>query len=376
MRIVMVIANIRRGDGQGRVALEICRELVRCGHSVVAVCESLCPELVSMGVRWVPVKGWGRHQVLRNFAFLLSASLQLERLRPVPDVVIANGACTLSRSDINIVHFVHAAWRKHPAHPLRTVPSVYSMYQMAYTIVNCIIERIAFARTRRLVAVSSSIRRDLAELHLDRIPVDVVPNGVDVEEFFPGKCERRSLGVRFSQAEFVVLFVGDLRGRTKNLDVILKALLMVHDVRLVVAGDVKRSPYPKLVADYGLDHCVQFLGYVENIPQLMRACDAFVLLSHYEPFGLVVLEAMASGLPVLTSDEVGATMLMDRGSAEVLNVPFTPYDVSRALERLRLDPQYRCEMGVRARHLAEKHTWERVVDKYRSIICGEPHKEW
>lgn len=116
------------------------------------------------------------------------------------------------------------------------------------------------------------------------------------------------------------------------------------------------SPYPQLAAQLGLSARVHFLGYQRDMAELMRAVDFFVFPSHYEPFGLVVIEAMASGLPVITATTTGAAELVTPKSGIVLSNSDDVQALVKALMWLTKDSTLRQRMGQEARSIAEQHS--------------------
>src|SRR5262249_4723856 len=119
----------------------------------------------------------------------------------------------------------------------------------------------------------------------------------------------------------LALFVGDIRSPRKNLDSVLHALARVPDLTLIVVGKLERSPFPHLAQKLNIPDRVIFLGYRPDVSRLMRAADFFLSPSRYEPFGLVVLEALASGLPVITASTVGAAALVTPNCGRVIPDP-------------------------------------------------------
>src|SRR5260370_25449043 len=108
----------------------------------------------------------------------------------------------------------------------------------------------------------------------------------------------------------MAIFAGDLKTSRKNLDTVLNAIRMLPSVHLAVAGGVDGSPYLALAERLGVPDRVHFLGRVSAMPLLMKSADCFIFPSRYDPLGLVILEAMATGLPVITSASAGGARLL------------------------------------------------------------------
>src|SRR5690606_25250574 len=103
----------------------------------------------------------------------------------------------------------------------------------------------------------------------------------------------------------LALFVGDIQSSIKNLDAGLAALVQVPGLHLAVAGRIGTSPYPAMAEGLGVQDRVHFLDFRSDIADLMRAADFFVLVSRRDSCPLVLIEAVSSGLPVVTARTVG-----------------------------------------------------------------------
>jgi glycosyltransferase involved in cell wall biosynthesis len=117
-----------------------------------------------------------------------------------------------------------------------------------------------------------------------------------------------------------------------------------------------------------LEDRVHFLGFQEDIAELMRSVDFFTLLSHQDAFGLTVTEAMASGLPVVVSQSVGASDLVSDDMGFVVG---PPDDVDAAVEAFRFltsNPNQRKSMGIAARSQASRYSWSRMGDQYLELF--------
>ncbi|MFP5518222.1 MAG: glycosyltransferase family 4 protein [Alphaproteobacteria bacterium] len=369
MRIAVVTQKIVRHDGQGRVNAVVVEELLRRGHEVVAIATEVADELAQHpSLRWLPVDGGGvPTQLAKDQLFAWRASRALARARRAGvDRVVVNGFVSWARSDVNAVHFVHSAWMRSPTHPVRKGVSPLSLYRALYTLLNVGFERWSFRRARRLVAVSRTVAEELRRDGIDPARLAVIDNGVDVAEFRPGTPDPAAFGLQPGRP--VALFVGDARSDRKNLDGVLRALAEVPDLSLVVVGDERGGPFPALARSLGVEDRVRFLGHRRDVAALMRAADLFVFPTRYEPFGLVLLEAAASGLPVVTTRLAGASWLLEDGAAIVLDDPDAQDALVGAMRRLAADPEERRRMGEAGRHIAERHDWPVTAGHYADLL--------
>ena len=368
MKLCIVTHNVIPNDGQGRLNYEIIREACQHGHQVTVVSSLLAPELQhNSQVNWIsiPVKGLPT-QLVREVVFSSRSADWLRQHRREFDLVIANGAVTSAAADVNMVSFVHRAWLSSPFHVSRVRRDAYGLYQWLYTFLNTHWERTAFRQAKVVVGVSQRVKRELVETGIPPKRIRVIPCGVNLQEFSPGSANRRLWGL--PEDVPLALFAGDIRLNRKNLDTVLHALVDVPDLHLAVAGQTEGSLYPDIAAQLGLSQRVHFLGLQRGISELLRSVDVFVFPSRYEPFGLVVLEAMAAGLPVITATTTGAAEVVTPDSGIVLSDSEDTQALAQALLRLTRDPVLRYHMGHAARTVAQQHSWTAMANSYINLF--------
>ncbi len=369
MRIGIVTRRVGPNDGQGRVNLEIAAEALRQGHAVHLYCEDADPGLTRAGAvlermpppRFVPTR------LLQDQVFAWRTRARLARGLGHCDAVLACGFATWAAADVNAVHFVHRSWLRSPFHPWRLRHDPRAAYARLYTGINAYFERGAFRRSGEIVAVSGGVRRELIEAGVPAARITTILNGVDADEFHPGPARRDAFGLPADVP--MALFAGDLKSPRKNLDTVLRALPEVPDLHVAVAGQHAGTPWPAMARDLGVAGRVHFLGFQTDMPELMRACDLFVFPSRYEPFGLVLLEALASGLPVMTAASVGGANLITAEVGEVLADCNDAAMLAAALRGLLAAPAGRRRaMAAAARQLALAHSWPAMARQYLDLL--------
>lgn len=368
MNLCIVTHNVIKGDGQGRVNYEVAKEAIRRGYHVTLLASRVAPELQqSSQVNWIsiPVKGWPT-DLLRNLVFALRSADWLRKHRSELDLVKVNGAITWAQGDVNAVHFVHSSWLRSPVHTSRLRRDFYGVYQWLYTALNARWEKEAFRHAKVVVAVSEKVGKELVEIGVPLECIQVILNGVDLQEFSPGDADRSKWGL--PRGVTLALFAGDIRIPRKNLDTVLHALVQVPELHLAVAGITEGSPYLQLAASLGLGERVHFLGLRDDVSELMQAVDLLVFPSRYEPFGMVVIEAMASGLPVITASTTGAADLVRPDSGIVLPDSDDTQALAQALSTLASDREGRNRMGKAARAIAEQHSWASMARSYVDLF--------
>lgn len=231
-----------------------------------------------------------------------------------------------------------------------------------------------FRRLDRLIAVSGAAYDFAYRL----FPGDyrIIPNGVDLSRFGRDSCPDKADPNR----PLTILFVGRL-DRRKGFQNLLEAYISLKpdypDLRLQVVGPFappEYQPYQKIAEVQGVTG-IEFVGYVspERLPAFYHQADIFCAPSlGCESFGIVLLEAMAAGLPVVASDIAGYRTVLADGQEGFLTPPGQPEELAGALRRLLDQPQQRWEMGQRGRLKASQYHWDQIVDQilelYRETI--------
>ena len=237
----------------------------------------------------------------------------------------------------------------------------------------------------RMIAVSNMVASDMKRLH--NVPdskIDVVYNGVDCARFRP---ENRSLYRDSVRAEagippdaLLMLFVGH-DYRRKGADVFIRALSEIvsrgrRSVRGLLVGGKDFAPFSDLARKLGVADLVTFRDAVPDVEKYYAAADLYLLPTFYDPMSLVVLEALASGLPVITTRYNGASEIMTDGlHGFITSDPRDLGAIVSAVETLS-DASRRAEMGAAARSLALEFPLERnyrgVLEVYRKAVAEGP----
>lgn len=217
-----------------------------------------------------------------------------------------------------------------------------------------------------LFVPSRTYRDDLLERGFDDARLRLLPRGVDVEVFHPSRRDPR-FWQRFGRQEgFKFLYVGRV-SKEKNLDVLIEAFLALRelgdDAELVVVGD---GPYRVELERRYPQSGVVFTGLLEgaDLATAYASADLFVFPSRTDTFGNVVLEAQASGLPVLVSDRCGAhEIVADEGWGTILDTSL-PGPLARAMEQLRRGAERRRIQSELALQNVGKRSWDGIVEEF------------
>jgi glycosyltransferase involved in cell wall biosynthesis len=368
VKLGIVTHKIQKGDGQGRVNYEVAKEAINRGHHLTLLASEIAPELEkNSAVNWIqiPVTGYPS-EFIRNFIFAKKSADWLRKHRAELDVLKINGAITTIAANVNAVHFVHSSWLRSPVHISRTRRDAYGFYQWLYTALNAYWEKQAFQNAQVIVAVSEKVAQELVNIGVPRSRIQVIVNGVDLQEFAPGVGDRQKFGL--PKDVTLALFAGDIRTSRKNLDTVLHALVQVPNLHLAVVGDTQGSPFPQLAASLGLSQRVHFMGYRRDMAEIMRSANLFVFPSRYEACTLVLLEALASGLPVITATATGGAELVTPESGVVLPDSDDADALAATLTSLVNQPTLIQQMSQAARAVAEQYSWTTMAKTYVDLF--------
>jgi glycosyltransferase involved in cell wall biosynthesis len=218
----------------------------------------------------------------------------------------------------------------------------------------------------RIVATCTDEVGELVRLGAPRNRITVVPSGVDVDQFSPdGPAAERGDRPR-------VLSIGRLVPR-KGFDTVLRALVGVPEAELIIAGgpaadelagDPEAARLTRLAERFGVADRVRLVGAVArpDVPALLRSADLVVCTPWYEPFGIVPLEAMACGVPVVASAVGGFLDTVVDGATGTLVPPRRPDRLAAAMRRLLAEPFWREAYGTAGVDRARsRYSWDRIA---------------
>jgi glycosyltransferase involved in cell wall biosynthesis len=236
--------------------------------------------------------------------------------------------------------------------------------------------RLCSSKHSRIIALTNSDKSRLIELGVKEEAIDVIPNGVDVREFGRERSSKFRDRYGVSDEAFLVLFVGRLHEQ-KGVEVLLRAAERLKDVDvyfLVVGSGHKEREYKNLAQELQLKN-VFFTGEIgrEEVLVAFASSDVFVLPSIFEGMPYVVLEAMASGRPVVASNLPGLSEVIAEGGNGVLFDTGSDKDLAKAVLHLKENRSMTRSMGEASRRLAEdlfdwREVFGKTMDTYREIL--------
>lgn len=303
-----------------------------------------------------------------SFAFFTARAVARERF----DLVQSNEH-TLCQHLYRAGDGVHARWLELRGR-FKSAPKRLWLRLSPFHIYKRRIERRLFEHPKlKAVIVNSQMVRDeiLERFDIPASHIHTIYNGVDLERFNPS---RRSDARLFLQKKYrldatapVVLFVGSGFER-KGLSFLIEAMALAGgNAKLWVVGKNKTKKYEKQAERLGIGGRVVFFGPQKDVAPFFAASDIFVLPTLYDPFPTVVLEAMASGLPVITTAQCGAAEILSQGKdGFVLASADEVSEMARFLAVL-FKKEVREAMSIQARKRAEDFSIERTISELESL---------
>ena len=223
---------------------------------------------------------------------------------------------------------------------------------------------------RVVICNSEMVRSEIAEHFPVALPkVRVIRNGIDVSAFFPPSQQQRAearfrLGIPEDRVLFT--FVGSGFER-KGVATILRVAGLAPKARFLIVGQDKQlSSYQRRARRLGVAGRVHFLGPTQDVASCLNAGDAFIFPTLYDPGPNAVLEAMATGLPILTSEKCGLAEVVVPAGAGYAHDALDIAAFASSVERL-LDPQLRLSMGAAARQAAEQLSLDALGENLHSL---------
>ncbi len=372
-RIALIRQKYNPAGGAERFVSRATRALGEQGADITLITRKWDPDLAQRVVQLAP---WYLGSTWRDWSFSRAVCRHVQRTHY--DLVQSHerlACCDVFRAGDG----VHREWltqRARTMTPLRRLAMHVDPHH-AYVLHA---ERQMFASPRlRVVICNSRMVKDELVRHygLRQDQLTVVYNGVDLEEFSPRLREpwrstrRHALGI--AEETLTLLHVGSGFER-KGLKTILRAMARASAGchLIVVGGDKREGRYQSLAGELGIASRVHFAGVQQDPRPYYAAADAFVMASLYEPFANASMEALAMGLPVVTSTKSGAAEILRQGETGYVCDALDIGAFSSAIDALA-HRERRVAMGAAARVLAESFTVEamtaQLLNLYRRLLA-------
>ncbi|AKB76148.1 Glycosyltransferase [Methanosarcina lacustris Z-7289] len=230
------------------------------------------------------------------------------------------------------------------------------------------ISKIVLKNASIVIALSEDMKRKMNTIY-KREDIVILPNGIELDKF-KGLSSRKQNN---DKTKKTIIFVGTLRP-VKGIEYLIKAMNSIHEqlpnTDLLIVGDgPDREKMETLVQELNLQDCIHFVGKVSNeeIPEYMAQADLFALPSLSEGFGIVNIEAMAAGLPIVTTNVGGLPEIVINGENGFLVEPKNPEALAETILLILSDNDLKARISMNNQMKAEQYSWDIVVKNLISI---------
>jgi glycosyltransferase involved in cell wall biosynthesis len=285
--------------------------------------------------------------------------------------------------------------------PLQQVHTYHSLGAVKYKSITTIpmiattrlaVEKAVLETAERIVATSPQEQEHMRSLVSTKGNIDIIPCGTDIERFgsYTKQAARAALGI--DPEAKMVFYVGRFDPR-KGIETLVRAvgqsqLRGKEKLQLIIGGGSRpgqsdgneRERIEGIVAELGMTDFTTFPGRLGDdiLPAYYAAADVCVVPSHYEPFGLVAIEAMASSTPVVASDVGGLQFTVIPEETGLLAAPQDEAAFAAAIDRILSNPDWANQLGQQARvRVEEKFSWDGVAHQLSELyikLLKEPAK--
>lgn len=373
MRIALSYPGCHRRGGIERVALECTNFLAGRGHEVHLYAADWDRDALDARVTVHAIPLPARGALPRLFSYARRSARALAASRPPADVHAAFGVES-PPGGVMWVPSVHKAWLEASRRQRGWKGRLRQKANLNHPLLLAM-EREQFAgrRYRRLIALTDQVKADLMRFYdVPSEDIAVLPNGYSPAEFSVCRAAahrapmRRSLG--YGDDDKVVIFVANELER-KGFGPLLRAVAQLADtrLRLLAVGRLDADRYAGEIRRLGLSERVRFTGPSDDVATYYAAADLFALPTQYEAWGLVIVEALACGLPVVTSRLAGASAAVREGrTGNLLDDPNDPAEIAAGMRPLLDDPPASAEETEESvRHYA----WPNVLSRYEQHLA-------
>jgi UDP-glucose:(heptosyl)LPS alpha-1,3-glucosyltransferase len=375
LKIALSFPGCHKRAGVERIVYECAQFLAAAGHDVHLLASewqpdveafATCHEISTTRHPWF-LTGVSYHHNCRRF------------LADFPCDVLSTHGVVCPVGGVHWTQSLHASWldRSRQIRPSFSLSRARQRLNPLHPIL-LKLEEAHFRRRnyKKLIATTAAVRDDLNRFY--DVPlgdVEILPNGFNPLEFSPSRRAARRQAMReqlgLKEDQIALLFVGNELER-KGYRTILEAMkqLSRSDIRLLVVGKPPTEMVMKLAADFEIADQVIACGSTQTVADYHAAADLFVLPTQYEAFCLAILESLASGLSVLTSNVAGAADAIQPGvNGDLVQDPTDGEELADVLAKM-IDPIVLARCASNAAASVEAYQWPRILSRYEAILRG------
>ncbi len=369
--------------GTGSYVYYLSNELLNKGHKIYVVTGSNQTQDIKVNPQLdVSFLKTPKMPIVKSFMLAGNSYRKLQRVRDTANVDIIHPQLPLTPSFAvppnfgkTLVCTVHSTW-KGEAEAIRAEPymrlNANEKFLVSFNWFLRIFEEGMLHRARKIIAVSNFTKWELTNYY--KIPegkIKVIHNGVDINKFKPAEGKRKvKAELGFNPDDIAIVSVGRLYAR-KGLFTLIQSMPAVikrfPKAKFIISGKGQSDEMKKLIAHaerIGVKNNIVFTGYYpdKKLPKLYQAADVFAFSTFYEHHPFAVLEALATGLPVVTTTVGGIPETIESGRNGFLVEPFNEKQFADKILYLLEHPGFAAEMGALARKtVVDQLDWRIVV---------------
>ena len=377
VKIAFVIHDINKEGGQERYCAELIERLSK-SHEVHIFAVTMRDLEIGGSVSFHKVPVISSITLLKSFLFFIISSWMLKRYSF--DIIHGNGGNCLG-ANIITTHYCHKGWGTAVRLFLHdTACCLKKVYRSIVMKMDSIMEKYIYSSKKYKLIIANSIKtkKELMEYYsISEELIRVIYFGVDTEQFNPSNRDTYRVDLRnafkIPDDACLLLFVGAME--RKGLFYLLQSLRLLKKmlvpeifnrgkVFLIIAGKGDEEYFRREAKILGVERMIRFAGQRNDIYKYYASADVFIMPTLYEPFGMAVTEAMASGLPVVTSRQAGVSEIITEGEDGILlDNPADPEEIAHRIIPLILDKDLRLKIGQKARKKVESMSWDKMAEE-------------
>lgn len=368
MKILLITRKFGRSGGIARYTWELTKRFLP-KHEVKILTSAYDVSIKNLNIYQRQFKDYPLY--LSPILNTIKTSQYVDKIKNTFDIdLIVSNRYESYNADIITMHNCHKAWINR-LKKLDMKQKIKTWLNPWNYIVDSL-EKKAFSHAEMIITVSNMVKRELLRYYpLSPGKIKVIRNGVDIDTFKPNAAKGKKIRDKYgiSQKETLLLFVGGAFKR-KGLELLIKAIPKIQDssIKLLVVGGGPTSFYSQLTKNLEVENKIIFAGFVSAIEDYYQAADIFILPSLYDPFPLTVLEAMASGIPVITSNNVGvAEIITNEKNGILIKEKLTPQAIANKVNFLLSNPEVMKNISQYARNIAKKYSWDKVANRTLNV---------
>lgn len=367
MKILLICKGFNKHGGISRYVVELAERFVNIHetHLLTTKYDYKVSDLIVHKKPMIEKPFW--LQILSNAYYNTKYAKKLKEKFKI-DIIHSQGSEALF-CDVLTMHSCHRAWVDYYK-SWSFSKNIRAILNPTNRVVLHLEKKIVESGSKIIIAVSEGVKCEILKYYnVPEEKVVVIPNGVDLEEFKPDKKKRKKIREMYGiEDNEVVLMFSSHEFERKGLEYLIKALSMIKNcVKLLVVGKDCPKPYIKLAQRLGVANKIIFAGFVPDISEFYAASDIFVFPTAYEAFSLATLEAVASGLPILSTRVNGTEELITEGYNGFF-IKRDPKDIAEKINILISDENLRKQMARNARKTAENYSWDIVAKKTLKVF--------